>query len=231
MSSRKEQKEALRREREQREREAAESAQRRRTLGYALAGVLVLALIVAGLAVALSGGDGGGSETADEGGIQYASGVKLPPQRTKDLEPAAKAAGCEVESYREFGRGHVQEPVRYRTNPPTSGEHNPVPAPDRVFGKAPAKEQLVHTLEHGRVVYQFRPPGSELVRGQLKALYDEDKLWVALTPNNTGMPYEVAAVSWRHVLGCKRFTPEAIDALRAFRDRYRDRAPEPASQT
>jgi hypothetical protein len=232
VASRKEQKEALRREREEREAEAAAAAQRRRTLGYALAAALVLAVIVAVGAVALSGGDGdgGGGGDGDEG-LSYPEGAKLPARKVEDLEPAAKAAGCRLESYPNFGRGHTPATVTYKTNPPTSGDHDPAPAPDRLFGVAPRKEALVHTLEHGRVVFQFDPKAPEEVRGQLRALYDEDPLWVAITPNNTGMPYEVAAVAWRQLLGCRRWSPQAVDALRAFRDRYRDRAPEPASQT
>ena len=40
------------------------------------------------------------------------------------------------------------------------------------------------------------------------------------------MPYEVAASAWTHRLGCERFDANSFDALRAFRDRYRDRGPE-----
>jgi len=49
VASRKEQKEALRRERLEREREAAEQARRKRMVGYGVGGVLALAAVVAGL--------------------------------------------------------------------------------------------------------------------------------------------------------------------------------------
>jgi hypothetical protein len=232
VASRKEQKEALRRERQKREAEAAAAARRRRTLGYGIAAALVAAVIIALGAVALSSGGGNGGGDGDGGeGLSYPEGAQLPARKLEDLEPAAKAAGCKLESYPNYGRSHTEAVVTYKTNPPTSGDHDPVPAPDRLFGVAPRKEALVHTLEHGRVVYQFDPKAPEEVRAQLRALYDEDPLWLAVTPNNTGMPFEVAAVAWRHSLGCRRWNGQVVDALRAFRDRYRDRAPEPASQT
>lgn len=47
-----------------------------------------------------------------------------------------------------------------------------------------------------------------------------------LTPNDTGMRFEVAATAWRHRLGCTEMNDRVYDALRAFRERYRDRGPE-----
>jgi hypothetical protein len=227
VASRKEQKEALRREREQREAEAAAAARRRRTLGYGLASALVLAVIIAAGAIALSGGDGDGDGSG--GGASYPEEAKLPPRRTEDLEPAARAAGCTLKRYPNFGAQHTEDPPPFRTNPPTSGNHSPRHTEDLAFKTSPPTAELVHTLEHGRVILQFKPSAPDAVRGQLKALYDEDPLYVVLTPNNTGMRPIVAATAWRQLLGCPRLDARTVDALRAFRDRYRDRAPEPAS--
>jgi hypothetical protein len=44
--------------------------------------------------------------------------------------------------------------------------------------------------------------------------------------NNTKMPFQVAAVAWRHYMACREFTPEAIAALRTFREELVDQAPE-----
>jgi len=49
-----------------------------------------------------------------------------------------------------------------------------------------------------------------------------------LFPNNN-MPFEVAATSWDHLLGCKTYNNKVLDAIRAFRNTYRDKRPEPAS--
>ena len=48
---------------------------------------------------------------------------------------------------------------------------------------------------------------------------------MVLLPNRT-MAYEVAATAWGHLIGCKKVTDKTFDALRAFRDRYRDQGPE-----
>ena len=47
-----------------------------------------------------------------------------------------------------------------------------------------------------------------------------------LVENRTDMPCDVAAAAWGHVLRCRRLTPKALDAIRAFRDAYVDQGPE-----
>jgi hypothetical protein len=44
--------------------------------------------------------------------------------------------------------------------------------------------------------------------------------------NNTQMPYQVAAVAWRHYMVCKTYKPAVIDAFRTFRTALVDKAPE-----
>ena len=44
--------------------------------------------------------------------------------------------------------------------------------------------------------------------------------------NNTKMPFAVAAVAWRHYMGCKKYTPAVIAAFRDFRTALVDKAPE-----
>ena len=116
--------------------------------------------------------------------------------------------------------------VRYRANPPTSGDHNPTPADDGAYVKPPAPEATVHSLEHGRVLVQFRPSASKRLRGQLFALFKEDRYHLLLAPNATGMRWQVAATAWNHALLCNKMNDRVFDAIRLFRDRYRDRSPE-----
>ena len=40
------------------------------------------------------------------------------------------------------------------------------------------------------------------------------------------MKYAVAATSWGHLIGCNTFNDRVFDALRAFRVKYTDTAPE-----
>jgi hypothetical protein len=142
------------------------------------------------------------------------------------LRAAAAAAHCTVTSFPTEGRSHTEGKVTYRTNPPTSGAHNPAPAPDRVYTVAPPAENYVHSLEHGRIELQYRPGAPAAVRNALMGVYREFSHHVLLFPNNTGMDYEVAATAWKHRLGCMKFNARVPDALRRFRDAYRDRGPE-----
>jgi hypothetical protein len=226
MASRKEQKERLRQERLEREAAAASSAARRRRTGYAVAGLLVAAGIVALAVVAFAGGGGGkgGKGSPSAGGWPDGS---IPAQKITDLPAAAKAAGCVLQSPKSEGRGHTTKAVTYKSQPPTSGAHNPTPTSDGAYLQTPTPyEGLVHALEHGRVIIWFKPDAPPAVRGALKKLYDEDPNLVILTPNSRPMPYEVAATAWTQLLGCPKYNDKVPDAIRAFRFAYRLKGPE-----
>ena len=223
MSSRKEEKERLKREREERERAAAAKARRSRLLQL-IGGVVVACAIVAGVAYAVSTGGGAGDD--DDAQID-----------TEKLKAAAQDSGCVYRSFPNEGQDHVTGPLTaddFKTNPPTSGAHNPEPAPDGLYvpGNEPAIENWVHTLEHGRIIFQYRPGVDRSVVAQLEKLFNEDVgdsdggYHSLLMRNNTNMPFEVAAVAWRHYMACREFTPEAISALRTFREELVDQAPE-----
>jgi hypothetical protein len=224
MASRKEQKEKLRQERLERERSQAAAAARRRRMGYAVAGGLVAAVAIALVAIAMaSGGSSGDSSAAS---ASFPSAGSLPKRKETDLDAAATAAGCTLKTLKSEGRGHTTNAVTYKSEPPTSGAHNPVPAHDAAYTKNPGEEHLVHALEHGRVIYWFKPNAPASVRGTLKKLYDEDKALVILAPNARPMPYEVAATAWTQLLGCPKYNDRVPDAFRAFRDAYRLKGPE-----
>lgn len=157
-----------------------------------------------------------------------------PPAGAKDLKSAARAAGCVLLDPRSEGADHTVDEVEYKnSNPPASGPHNPVPAEDGVYdpGDEPAKEHWVHTLEHGRVIVQYRPGTDDATIQKLVAVSQEplkgsSDYHVLIMQNNTDMRYAVAAVAWTHVLGCPRMNDRVFDAIRAFRNAYTDKAPE-----
>jgi Protein of unknown function (DUF3105) len=221
MASRKEQKEKLRQERLERERAAAAAVARRKRVGYGVAGLLVAAVVVAVAVIALAGGGGSSSASADSW-----PGGSVPKRKVADLTVAARAAGCTLQNPTSQGRAHTLGHVNYKTQPPTSGPHYPIPASDGAYLKNPGEEHLVHALEHGRVIYWFKPNAPASVRGDLKALYNEDKALVLLTPNERPMPYQVAASAWTHLIGCPQYNARVPDAFRAFRDAYRLKGPE-----
>lgn len=177
------------------------------------------ALLVGGVlvVVALAGRDEAG---------EFASGGEVPARRIKDLQEAARAAGCEVREFSEEGDGRTAEPVSYRSDPPHSGPHHPEPAEDTAYySDPPVDGSIVHALRHGRIAIWFDPDLSEDVKADLYALFQEDSPHMILLPDGS-MEYEVAATAWTKRLGCKQFGRASFDALRAFRERYRDRGPE-----
>lgn len=230
MASRKEQKEALRAERERKAQEAAARERRKRMLGFGVAGLLVAAAVIA-VVVALvtsGGGDGGGSggESAADPNTGEFANASIPPAKATNLEAAAKAANCQVEQFSAEGRNHVDGRVDYKSSPPTSGDHSGVAAEDGAYAEGPEIENLVHSLEHGRVILWFQPDAPAKQKGQLKALFDEDSYHMILAPNTRDMKAAVAASSWTRSITCPEVNDATWDALRLFRDRYRDQAPE-----
>lgn len=226
MASRKEQKEALRERRLEEERAAARAERRRKLIGYAVGGVLALAAIGALVFVAFSGAGVGGGSTPTAGGGSWAAG-SVPPRKIRELSAAAQAAGCMLRSDKSEGNAHTQTPVNYKANPPHSGNHAPDSAEDGAYLEPPYNEgQFLHALEHGRIHLQFRASVPDGRKGNLKALFDEDPYHMVVSPNLTNMPYEVAATAWTKTLACPRANDKVYDAIRAFKDAYRDRGPE-----
>lgn len=246
MSSRKEEKERLRQERLEAEQQAEAAGRRRLVIGYIAAGILA-AVIVVGLVIALAGSGGdSGAETEASGpnvntdfggnvpsGIRVDERVGTPPPAVEvgDLTAAAKAAGCELKlDLKDEGSTHL-DPKKddlpdYGTNPPTSGDHYPVPLADGAFLDYPSPGSYVHSLEHGRVIIMYSPDLSEDDQLALKGVFDADRPGVDLFPN-PDMPYEVAAVAWTQLMGCDTFKGAVtLDAIRDFRDAYRGRGPE-----
>jgi len=232
MSSRQEEKERRRQERLAQEQAEASSAARMRRIQIAL-GSLIAVAAIAGVVIAIaSSGGGGGDDNAKS--ASKAAKVAVPPVRETNLSAAAKAAGCQLLNPPSEGRNHTADPVTYKnSNPPASGPHNPVPADDGIYapGNEPAKEHWVHSLEHGRILIQYKPGTSAHVIDQLETVGSEELRGTAgyhvlVFQNNTNMPYAVAAVAWTHVLGCKQMNDRVFDAVRAFRTQYTDKGPE-----
>lgn len=231
MSSRKEEKEQRRAERLAAEQEAARGEARKKRLGIVVAAVLGIAAVAA-IVVVLVGAGGGGSEpTASTGG------AAVPPQRTTDLTAAARAAGCQVRRFRPSPRDreHVTRQVTYAHNPPVFGPHDPAPASDGnyVGQGTPVKEKIVHSLEHGRTVIQYRPGTDPRRVAQLETLLAErpkpgtiSGYNALLIENNTNMPYALAVTAWGSMLSCSAVSDATFDAIRAFRTRFVDTGPE-----
>src|SRR3954447_4620637 len=214
MASRQEEKERRRREREEAERASQRAASRKRTLQNGGGAVLALAVIAAIAVVALAGG---GDNKAD----------------TSNLAADAKAAGCTFQSFKSEGRNHTTGKVKYKTNPPTSGNHNPTPAQDGLYapGNEPAPENWVHSLEHGRILFQYKPGTPAADVAKLRSLAEEKfngtpAYHVLMFQNNTNMPTQFALVAWTKSLTCDKLTPQSENVMRDFRKTFTDKGPE-----
>jgi Protein of unknown function (DUF3105) len=242
MASRKEQKEQARARRLAEEEARKERERRTQRLRMTIGGVIAV-VAAAGVGIAIAAG-GGGKSHAPSGSLITPSpgGVKLPAQKISDLTAAVKAAGCtetdtpDAIARVDSERTHVPPgtKVKYVTNPPSYGPHYPVPASDGEYKATatPAAGYVVHALEHGRIELQYAPGTPPTEVKQLEALMTEaDGPWapgqlLLLFQNATGMPYQVAATAWGHVLGCPTFNPRIFDAMRAFRLKYTYQGPE-----
>ena len=216
MARRAEEKERRRQERIAREEAARRAAARKRTLRLG-GGIAVGLVIIAAVALLALGGKGG-----DDKGVSVGK-----------LTADAKAAGCTFKSYPSEGRTHTANKVNYKTNPPTSGNHNPTPASDGIYraGNTPPKENFVHSLEHGRIEFQYKPGTPKNDVAKLQALASEPLngsagYHVLLFENNTNMPTQFAATAWTKAITCGSVSPAAISAMREFRETYTDKGPE-----
>ena len=235
MASRQEEKEKRRQERQAREESERKAAARRKRLQLVFGGLLAVAA-VAGIVAALWFGLLSGDDSTGPGNPRNASDVssdvKLPEQKNGDLKAAAEAAGCKLENPEIAGSTHESKEFKasdYKTNPPTSGNHNPDWYEDGIYnpGDTPKLGMLVHTLEHGRIDVQYKEGTSADDVAKLEAFLGEtDGYHMLLFQNTTGMDAAVAATAWGHSLTCPKLDDTTWDALRTFRTTYIDQGPE-----
>lgn len=249
MASRKEEKERLRQQRLAAERAAASRGRGRLIAGYVAAGLLALA-VVAGLVVVIaSGGDSNAeASTCDNAHIKNSGGTfrglepdcregtAPPPIQVADLKVSAEQAGCQLRlNLPDEGNTHVPNstPVDYKTTPPTSGNHNPVPIDDGAYTTPITSDTSnptnirneVHAMEHGRIEIHYKPSLPEAQQLALKGVFDDDPNGMLLYPD-PDMPYDVAVTAWTNMAVCQNYSPAVLDVIRNFRDTYRGNGPE-----
>jgi hypothetical protein len=223
--------ERLRKLREETEKRESAEQRRRLFIGYGIAAVLGIA-VIAGIVV-LIGSSGGGGQGAPGAHINIATGQTNgvptdsrtgpdpPPVADGNLQSAAKKANCVLMlNLKDEGHTHVEEgtKVKYKTNPPSSGNHVFPPAmqADGAYSATPEALDYVHSLEHGRMEIEYSSKLAESDQLEIKGLYDTLYGGTLLFPNDT-MPYQVAAVTWTNIIGCKTYEgAKTLDAIRDF---------------
>ena len=228
---REEERERLRQARQEREQKQAGSAKRRLMIGYGAAGVvgiIVLIGIVAVIVSAANKNDSGNAhidqQSGSTNGVQpdTRSGTTVAAVKVTNLEEAAKKAGCDLRLHLpEEGHEHIPPTAptpEYKTNPPTSGNHvePPYQQADGAYKEMPQEIDFVHSMEHGRLEIQYSPgPLRKRAAGTDRALRIDVRGDAALPEHN--MPYEVAATTWRNLLGCNEYKGAiTLDAIRDF---------------
>jgi hypothetical protein len=169
----------------------------RLALAAYIAAWLAGAAVIAGVTLALIGGDD------DER-------VAVPPVREIELTKAARLAGCELR----------RVPSDQASNPPVDGPDRVDPTRAGYYEEPPATPSLTAALRVGIVVIQFRDGLDEQSVEELKTIQQAAPDGTIVTPNATGMPYEVAAAAYRRLLGCDEYTEGAVDAIQLFRGRW-----------
>ena len=97
-------------------------------------------------------------------------GGDSPPVTGPGSDPSCPAAVTPVpnEGWSHVGEGSV---VNYRANPPASGPHYPVWARYQEHASAVARPYWVHNLEHGAIVFAYRPDAPAAVVSALRDAY------------------------------------------------------------
>ena len=111
------------------------------------------------------------------------------------------------------------EGVRYTSDPPTSGPHQPTPPVEGVVSQPLTRPVQVGVLERGDVLLQHRPdlPGDQ--QAALDALAGDG---VVVAPN-PDLDDPVVATAWLHKRTCEAVD---VDALQEFIDERRGRGPD-----
>lgn len=124
--------------------------------------------------------------------------------------PPPPNTGYPVVQFEDLGRIHLasgEAYAGYNSAPPTSGPHAPRPAEFKIHREPVAREQLVHSMEHGGVVVWYNceagpaPLSAEActgLRDQLEATvrpYLEAKKLVVLVPSPDS-PARISLTAW-----------------------------------
>jgi hypothetical protein len=127
----------------------------------------------------------------------------------------------QVQTMPDEGRWHLDpgEKWRYRSSPPTSGPHDPVPVRPGFYKEPQPPERLVHSLEHGTIViyYDQSPAGVLAILKVWAERYQGKWDGVIVTPL-PGLGEAVILTAWQKLLRLDPFDEQqATGFIEAFR--------------
>ena len=145
---------------------------------------------------------------------------------SRNLSQQAAVRDLHVQTLANLGQDHLDpggKYSRYNSTPPTSGPHDPTPAPCGVTKEPIPNEVQVHDLEHGVIMIQYQPDLDVGQVAQLEALGRSYDSHVIVAPY-PGLPTPVAATAWTKLMNL----PNAdTGKLKRFIGLYRQKGPEP----
>jgi hypothetical protein len=143
--------------------------------------------------------------------------LKLTTPSASQLASATREAGAsQVQTFAVAGRDHIgpeAQPRNWNSQPPTSGDHLGTPLPKGIYRDQQDERALVHNLEHGYVVVQYKNLPEDQVETLTRiaeGLRDEK---FVLAPYD-GLPADgLALTAWQHLQTAQRVN---IDVISAF---------------
>jgi hypothetical protein len=165
---------------------APRDPRRTRILFIALGAAIVVAAAAVGIAMAVAGGDEGGSEAAGP---------------------------CERQTFEALGRGHVEElneGFEYNSTPATSGPHHPQTLIWNIYDRPVPEINAVHNLEHGGVVVQYGEEVPQATVDEIAEWYSDDPRGLIVAPHEE-LGNEITLTAWTHLMTCSDFDEETFD--------------------
>jgi hypothetical protein len=145
-----------------------------------------------------------------------------------------QAAGCgDVRTLPVAGRDHIppsQQPSGWNSNPPTSGQHLATPLAPGVYDQEQDERAVVHNLEHGYVVIQYKNIPEDQQQQLREYVRGRSGSKLVLAPYSGLERDGVALTAWQNLETCERVN---LDAVKGFVGDFmvpggaRSTAPEP----
>lgn len=151
---------------------------------------------------------------------------------SQEVAEAMRAAGCTYQTTEAEGREHIRDgtTVKYKTFPPTSGNHYAIPVVWNAYDAPVEPERVVHNLEHGGIVIWYQ--ADQVTPEQIAVLEDFTRDWngterykVLVAPwSGADFGHPMAILAWTWLLYLDEIDTDLMDT---FLDQHYGDAPEP----
>ncbi|MBI3335750.1 MAG: DUF3105 domain-containing protein [Candidatus Portnoybacteria bacterium] len=130
------------------------------------------------------------------------------------------------EFFADQGRTHIKEGEAhpaYNSNPPTSGWHYDTPVDWGVYKEETPEERLIHNLEHGGIVIEYKPDFDPSIIAKLEDLKTSEFECKLVVASNKNLDKNIAVRAWHRL-----YKTDAYDEtiIKNFIKKYRDTGPE-----